>query len=379
MKIRSVSDPTLPERARALPGLELLAGVRGVFLVGGAVRDLLRAETPEDLDLAVEGELGPVLARLGEPAARHERFGTATVIVGGRRIDLARTRAESYPRPGALPEVRPAGIGEDLRRRDFTVNTLALDLASGELRSVPGAEADVAAGRLRVLHPRSFADDPTRLLRMARYAGRLGFRVEEETGARARAAVCGGALGTVSGPRIGTEVGLLAREPLAAWAALRELGADEAIVPGFGLRDPDLAARALERLGPDDHPDRVVLALVFAGVEDPHALARRLGLPAPEPVVAVRGRSRTEVADALRSPEQAAIAAALGGEEEAGWWLEEGRRLALEITGDDLRAAGVAPGPEMGRALRAVLAAKREGEVSGRPAELAFALRILGA
>lgn len=379
MKIRSVSDPTLPERARALPGLELLAGVRGVFLVGGAVRDLLRAETPEDLDLAVEGELGPVLARLGEPAARHERFGTATVIVGGRRIDLARTRAESYPRPGALPEVRPAGIGEDLRRRDFTVNTLALDLASGELRSVPGAEADVAAGRLRVLHPRSFADDPTRLLRMARYAGRLGFRVEEETGARARAAVCGGALGTVSGPRIGTEVGLLAREPLAAWAALRELGADEAIVPGFGLRDPDLAARALGRLGADDHPDRVVLALVFAGVEDPHALARRLGLPAPEPVVAVRGRSRTEVADALRSPEQAAIAAALGGEEEAGWWLEEGRRLALEITGDDLRAAGVAPGPEMGRALRAVLAAKREGEVSGRPAELALALRILGA
>ncbi len=379
MKIRSVSDPTLPERARALPGLELLAGVRGVFLVGGAVRDLLRAETPEDLDLAVEGELGPVLARLGEPAARHERFGTATVIVGGRRIDLARTRAESYPRPGALPEVRPAGIGEDLRRRDFTVNTLALDLASGELRSVPGAEADVAAGRLRVLHPRSFADDPTRLLRMARYAGRLGFRVEEETGARARAAVCGAALGTVSGPRIGTEVGLLAREPLAAWAALRELGADEAIVPGFGLRDPDLAARALGRLGPDDHPDRVVLALVFAGVEDPHALARRLGLPAPEPVVAVRGRSRTEVADALRSPEQAAIAAALGGEEEAGWWLEEGRRLALEITGDDLRAAGVAPGPEMGRALRAVLAAKRDGEVSGRPAELALALRILGA
>ena len=379
MKIRSVSDPTLPERARALPGLELLAGVRGVFLVGGAVRDLLRAETSEDLDLAVEGELGPVLARRGEPAARHERFGTATVIVGGRRIDLAHTRAESYPRPGALPEVRPAGIGEDLRRRDFTVNTLALDLASGELRSVPGAEADLAAGRLRVLHPRSFADDPTRLLRMARYAGRLGFRVEEETGARARAAVCGGALGTVSGPRIGTEVGLLAREPLAAWAALRELGADEAIIPGFGLRDPDLAARALGRLGPDDHPDRVVLALVFAGVEDPHALARRLGLPAPEPVVAVRGRSRTEVADALRSPEQAAIAAALGGEEEAGWWLEEGRRLALEITGDDLRAAGVAPGPEMGRALRAVLAAKREGEVSGRPAELALALRILGA
>ncbi len=379
MKIRSVSDPTLPERARALPGLELLARVRGVFLVGGAVRDLLLSETPEDLDLAVEGELGPVLARLGEPAARHERFGTATVIVGGRRIDLARTRAESYPRPGALPEVRSAGIGEDLRRRDFTVNTLALDLASGELRSVPGAEEDLAARRLRVLYPRSFADDPTRLLRMARYAGRLGFRVEEETGARARAAVCGGALGTVSGPRIGTEVGLLAREPVAAWAALRELGADEAITPGFGLRDPDLAARALGRLGADDHPDRVVLALAFAGVENPRALARRLGLPAPEPVVAVRGRSRTEVADALRSPEQAAIAAALGGEEEAGWWLEEGRRLALEITGDDLRAAGVAPGPEMGRALRAVLAAKRDGEVSGRPAELALALRILGA
>lgn len=362
MKIRSVPDPTLLARALALPGLDAVAGVPGVFLVGGAVRDLRRgARAPVDLDLAVEGELGPVLARLGEPIARHERFGTATVLRDGRRIDLARTRAESYPRPGALPEVRPAGIEEDLRRRDFTVNALALDLASGELRSAPGAEEDLAARLLRVLHPGSFVDDPTRLLRLARYAGRLGFGVEEGTRALAKRALVGGALTTVSRGRIETELGLLAREPLAAWAALRELGIDEALAPGFGLSDPDLAERALALLPEDGDRARLLRLLAEDGS-----------------VPSITSRSPAEVAELLSTPEQAAAAGARGGESEARRWLEETRHVALTITGDDLRAAGVAPGPELGRALRAVLAAKQDGEVAGHEAELALALRILG-
>ena len=127
-----------------------------------------------DLDVAVDAELDPILERLGLPARRHERFGTATVHLGGRGIDLARTRTERYPEPGALPEVEPAGIEADLSRRDFTVNAMALPLAEpGALLDPFGGAADLRSGTLRVLHDASFADDPTRAIRAARYASRL--------------------------------------------------------------------------------------------------------------------------------------------------------------------------------------------------------------
>ncbi len=109
----------------------------------------------------------------GADANEHERFGTALVEWDGGRIDVATRRAESYPAPGALPEVRAGTEQEDLERRDFTVNAIAVRLGGerrGEVRAVPDALGDLEHGRLRVLHEQSFTDDPTRLLRMARYA-----------------------------------------------------------------------------------------------------------------------------------------------------------------------------------------------------------------
>ncbi len=114
----------------------------------------------------------------------HERFATAVVEWIHGRIDIAERRAESYPRPGALPEVRAATVAEDLARRDFTVNAIAVTLAGphrGRIDAVEHALEDLSAGRLRVLHERSFIDDPTRLLRLARYRARLAFDVEGET------------------------------------------------------------------------------------------------------------------------------------------------------------------------------------------------------
>ncbi|MBW3654164.1 MAG: hypothetical protein KY433_11410, partial [Actinobacteria bacterium] len=175
----------LRERLRALPcGRRLLdaaAGMHGVHLVGGAVRDLLLGREPRELDVVVEGDVGALAARLGGDAERlvHERFGTATVRSGGCRWDLAASRGERYAHPGALPDVFAAGIDEDLRRRDVTVNAIALDLSTGELRAAAHAEQDVRDRRLRVLHDASFAEDPTRLWRIARYAARLGFELEE--------------------------------------------------------------------------------------------------------------------------------------------------------------------------------------------------------
>jgi tRNA nucleotidyltransferase (CCA-adding enzyme) len=381
-----VAANDLLTRALALPGLAAFAERPGVHLVGGAVRDLKLGRDPgKDLDLVVEGDPVAAAAALGPPAATHERFGTVAVVRDGHQWDLVRARRETYPRPGALPEVDPASLAEDLRRRDFTVNTFALELATGREASVEGAEADLRAGALRVLHDGSFADDPTRLLRLARYGGRLGFAAEPRTRALARDAVAGGALATATPQRIGAEVRLAARErePAPVWDALRDLGVDRAIAPGFGIDEGAELARALAALPPDGRRDVVVLALASRGVRDPGGLLDRLGFRAEEvrAVVAaldapdLAGRSPGEVAERLVTPEQAVLA----GTPEARRWLEETRLVTLAITGADLRAVGVPEGPALGAALREVLRAKRDGTVAGgRDEELAAALGILG-
>src|SRR3954449_10696925 len=195
------------ERLREVPGagelLGTLAGVPGVWVVGGAVRDALLGREPRDLDLVVEGDAAEVARRLGEAPLLHERFGTATA---NGTVNLAAARRERYERPGALPEVElGAPIAEDLARRDFTVNAMAVRLADGALETHPRALEDLEGRRLRALHERSFLDDPPRLLRLVRYAARLRFQIEEDTRAWAFAAVAAGALDTVSPPRLGAE------------------------------------------------------------------------------------------------------------------------------------------------------------------------------
>src|SRR5436190_10206469 len=200
---------SLDRLAQLSAGPAVLAAAQrfpGLWLVGGAVRDLALDAPVRDLDVAVEGEVGPVAEAIGELVEEHGRFGTAEVVApDGGLVNLVRTRAEDYPRPGALPEVRSAGIDEDLARRDFTVNAIAVGLSDDirdELRAVGRALDDLAARQLRVLHEGSFVDDPTRLLRLARYATRLGLAIEGRTAAAAAKAT----LRTVSGDRVGNEV-----------------------------------------------------------------------------------------------------------------------------------------------------------------------------
>ena len=241
------------EGLRELPGgrelLELARGRTDVELVGGAVRDLLLGGTPRELDVVVAddaaafaGELAGRLSALagqstGElfQSSSHERFRTALVWWEGSRIDVATRRSERYPQPGALPEVIEGTPEEDLQRRDFTVNAIALSLGGahrGELRAVPGALEDLSAGRLRVLHDRSFIDDPTRLLRLARYHARLSFAIDEHTAGLAAAAVSSGALDTVSLARIGAELRLALSEPnmVGAIASIDNLGLLRALI-----------------------------------------------------------------------------------------------------------------------------------------------------
>ncbi|MEA2134932.1 MAG: hypothetical protein QOC68_2841 [Solirubrobacteraceae bacterium] len=379
----------LHAQPRLEPALDALRDVPGVWVVGGAVRDVLIGREPRDLDLVVEGDVEAAARRLGADTVVHDRFGTATA---GGDVNIAAARRERYERPGALPDVElGVPLKEDLARRDFSVNAIAVRLADGALEAVPGALEDLAARQLRVLHERSFLDDPTRLLRLVRYGARLRFPIEEKTRGWAFAAVGGGALATVSGSRLGAELRLLLAEPQpTAVCGLEGLGIGPRLLPGFRV-DPDLAERA-ERLTPEDaRADLVALAaccLDAAAAE----LAQRLDELAftareRETVVAAASRARSlapvmggmDRPSALwallrrEAPETVALAGALGAPDAAGRWLSELRGTRLAIDGDDLLAAGLS-GPAIGRALDAAMGAALDGEAGDREAQLAVAL-----
>jgi tRNA nucleotidyltransferase (CCA-adding enzyme) len=384
----------LLEPLRDSPVLAALEGEPDVHVVGGAVRDLLLGSIPGELDLVVEGDAVAVArraaARLDGDVVVHERFGTATVRAPGVAFDLSGARAESYARPGGLPDVRlGVPLADDLARRDFTVNAIAARIQDGELTAYPGALGDLAARALRVLHDGSFRDDPTRLLRLARYAARLGFAVEERTAALAAEAVRDGATATPSGERMGAELRLLAREPQpAAMEALARFDLGKALLPGLRV-DPALIARALALRPEDARADRLALGSALApGVAE---RLRALAFPAGDVAVlsacAERERARAALAaaglapsDVRRvlgrvSPEVAVLIAAEDGPaaEPAQRWLAEWRHLRPAINGHDLLAAGLR-GEAVGRALEAATDALLDGRAPDRAAQLAAAL-----
>src|SRR4051794_4099356 len=401
----------LRERLLALPGMNALLPAldesgEHFYLVGGAVRDLLRGDSTVDLDLAVEGdavrEAGALAERLGGSALPHERFGTATVTAHPLVLDLATTRRESYPQPGALPVVEPAPLLEDLGRRDFTVNAMALGLSGddlGRLHDPADGRVDLDAGLIRILHPRSFLDDPTRLLRAVRYESRLNFALEDDTEQRAREAVAAGALATVSGVRIRAELMdlLCEHEAPRSVERLAHLGIDRALHPAM-VADAELVANAkLGAMETGANPALAALAALCAaptesaaGIE---AWVGSLGLTGAERDAVLRASTRApslahELRGQLRASELRellegepaevlALALALGAPADPVLrYLGDLRSAGLEISGDDLIAEGIPQSPAVGRALKETLGRKLDGENSGREEELRMALAI---
>jgi tRNA nucleotidyltransferase (CCA-adding enzyme) len=397
---------------RALPCgarlLDVLARHPGAWVVGGAVRDALLGRALGDFDVVVEGDPEPVARALGEVVAFHERFTTYDVASEDCFFDVVMARAERYTAPGALPEVRASDLEDDLLRRDFTVNAFALN-GAGELAAAPAAREDLEAGRLRIMHAASFRDDPTRLWRLVRYAVRLGFTPEPATDRLAYEAVQRGALGTVSGDRLGAELrlALVEPDPLAALHAAQNLG----LVEGLRL-DPALVADALALLPPAPRPMRALLAAPDGAAGEPIAPA---AAPAPDPrrdltilgaVIPDAAWPRmfgftaaeqrilarcAELAPVPASPpvrpsaitrmlagepvEAVAVAGARGDGATAARFLGDWRHVRLAIDGRDLIAAGIPESPELGARLAAVLTRRLDGELApGREAELAAAL-----
>ncbi len=379
----------------------------GLWLVGGAVRDLLLGlPLGRDVDLAVEGDALALAAALagaegGRVIATHAPFGTASVALpradgGPLVLDLARTRVERYARPAALPEVAPATITDDLIRRDFSVNAVALELhaagdalVAGRLLDPFGGRDDLTAGLLRLLHPNSLRDDPTRMLRGLRLATRLGLRLEPASAAQLDAALRAGHLAMLSGERILAELCLALEEPRPdqvlrtadAWGVTAQLlpglnwGAElaarcdllaVAISRGEALTSAPLlwAGLVLYELAPPELAARYPLPSEAASLLGELAPLRRLApLLAPPQLNSALERL-------LRPFSPAGVAVLHYAEpvaaEPTARYLHSLRATRAPLDGHDLRRLGVAPGPAMGRLLDDLRAATLDGAVATR-------------
>jgi tRNA nucleotidyltransferase (CCA-adding enzyme) len=379
---------------------------RTLYLVGGCVRDLALGRDLLDVDVVAEGEVQSLAAApasaLGGRCVAHGEFGTVTLEASGARVDLAMARAETYARPGALPRVRPASIQDDLARRDFTINALALALCGpeqGRLLDPFGGWEDLQRGLLRVLHPRSFIDDATRILRATRYAARLGFRLEAETLVALRRHVS--YLDTISGARLRQELlRLLAEErPETALHLCQGLGVLAAIHPALRF-DRRLAAafRAARRRTAPVGPE-LYLSLLGTPLspEDASSVAHRLTLSARE-------RRALEGAAALgsalyglgqRSLRPSEIVAFLDAYPEPTLWawalvlptptlrrrlqryLDDWRYVKSALDGHALLRLGLPKGALVGEALRMLRAARLDARVRTRQQEVAMVRRLL--
>ena len=387
----------------------------GVYLVGGTVRDILLGEPSFDVDIAVEGDaiaLARLLAEeLGGRVRPHEQFGTAVVLYGeGKHIDVVTARSEVYAAPAALPTVEQGTIRDDLIRRDFTINALAASLKPsdfGRLVDPFGGRDDLRAGTIRVLHERSFVDDPTRIFRAIRYENRYGFRLDETSARLARAAVEGGLVGELSGARLTDElVALLAEEEIEHTIfRLAELGADRAIHPHLAADEEALRlALRLRELKEELHveaPDwRLRLAVlarripatdigawldrltlrrqdarqIESAVTVAPQLVERLseGKPDPAEVVALAEP---------HAPDAPLLALALAPEDVPALrdYFTRLRNVRLDIDGTDLAALGLAESPRVGEILEELRRRKLRGELDGRDAELAAARELIDA
>lgn len=435
-QIAALLDETLPPAL-----LELLHQVRNqandlgysLYVVGGFVRDLLLGQPTLDLDLVVEGDAIALARHLAETlhgrVRSHGRFGTAKLILPAPQppgvpsaLDFVTARTEFYAHPSALPQVERSSIKQDLYRRDFTINTMAICLDQGqygELLDYYGGERDLREGLIRVLHSLSFVEDPTRILRAVRFEQRLGFTIEERTEELLRSAL--DLLDRVSGERLRNELLLILREraPGRAWARLHDLGILRPLSPG--LTADEWTARKLEELrrccgewhrqppevGTWPAPaqrqlpcELLALAIVTMRLEraELERLVRRLAMPQNQAAMLLDSQHIWRLLPELgRELPGSALAAALRpcgeGALLAAWIAADDptardqiqryycrlRLVKPAIDGRRLRQLGLRPGPAYGRILDALRDARLDGLVSTLEEEEALLHQLLEA
>ena len=416
----------LPEATGALVGrvaTEAASQGTRIHLVGGPVRDLILGRPLVDVDLVVEGDARQLAEAIAERSATgdvevvaHDRFGTVRLQGEAAHVDLASLRSETYAHPGALPTVAAGDFAQDARRRDFSINALYWPLAGDDpTRRVPvldpeGGLEDLAAGRLRILHPRSFHDDPTRAWRAARFVARLGVKLDRGSRAALRSALRDGAFGAVSGERYrrewqhsvaeshhGAHVGqvlsrlgewhvlgalepglVLERECVAplrrlsrviaepAWPTARWRGWEAALAIWLAPLPASLRRRTLDRFAVRGEAAKRIAG--FGRIAD--RTLKQLGK--------ARGRGAVDglLAPLPEESVQALYALApVSVRRRMLRWGAEDRRRRPPVNGADLVELGLA-GPEVGRALARIRAGFLDGEIVNREEALALAEEI---
>ncbi len=421
---------------------ELGAG-RGVsvYVVGGFVRDMLmtrrKGRWPHmDVDLVVEGSALPfardLAGRLGGRVREHREFMTALVLFPLRsidpgasgeeefRVDVATARLEYYTSPAALPTVELSSIKMDLYRRDFTINAMAVQLDDkhfGQLVDFFDGQEDIRRKRIRVLHALSFVEDPTRALRAVRFEQRYAFRIGPQCDRLIRNALELGLMERLSGARVCNELELMLEEenPFCCFSRMQEFGILEAVHHELDMPPwkAELLRRTLDvfdwyrRLYQDENPDPLTLCLLAlcrnCSAQELEDVLSRLTLP--EKRAARLKDARMAIMNALprvlswqkengrpgelhrmlrRVPLEGLLYLVARVEDEdlrrkLTHYVYRERLIAIEISGDDLRNMGLAPGPVYGRILDEVLMARQNGDVGGREAQLRYAGELAAA
>ena len=402
----------------------------GLYLVGGVVRDLLLKRSNWDLDLTVEGD-GIAFARLVASRYRagvvlFERFATARLTMSdSTKVDIASTRRESYADPAALPDVRPARLEDDLLRRDFTINAMAIELNGahwGCLHDPYGGREDIKAKIVRVLHAKSFVDDPTRIFRAIRFAERFGFRLDATTHRLLKQAAETNIVAQLSGPRLANEIFMLLREryPERALAALARLQLLRFLHPRLTYsRQARLLITVLargiswwERQCPGNPIDRSLVwfmaLLEGAGSATIAAIAQRLQLSslqirtlewagtttghASDTISGSNPLRPSQVYRLLKDMPNEALVLAMSKTllshdrvrvGRAGRrlvrFLTRDRQVPITVDGEDLKQFGLRPGPQFKRILDRLLTERIDGTIKTAVEERALARRLVAA
>ncbi len=371
---------------------------QSLYLVGGVVRDLLLGRANFDLDLVVEGDAIKLASLLGQreggEVVVHPRFGTAKFRRGGLAFDLATARAETYSRPGVLPAVHPGSIEDDLRRRDFTINAMAINLSGdsfGKLIDPYGGESDLKLKLIRILHQRSFIDDATRILRALRYEMRLGFQLEAGTEELLRRDVA--MLHTMTGERIRHELELILAEerPEKILHRAEELGVLKEIYPTLSGDSWIMEKFEQARLGSYPSLRAIYFSLLASrfSPQEGEAFIERLKIPGAIARIIRDTLSLKAGLRILETPKlphsaiyrllhgyssQAIVAGALASDsalirQNLELYLNKLRYVKPSLNGRALQQMGLSPGPRLGEILHALEEARLDQKVKSKDQE----------
>ena len=378
-----------------------------VYLVGGVVRDTLLGYPNFDLDLVVEGDALKLAEQIADcfvslattlpqqvKLVKHSRFNTAKLSYGNFSLDLAAARRETYSRPGALPTVTLSTISDDLFRRDFSINAMAVSLSPdryGELLDPYHGRSDLERCLIRILHPQSFQDDATRILRAIRYEQRLGFKLEPETARILKRDIA--MLDTISGDRIRHELDLILKEkyPEKMIKRLGELGVLQRInLPlksDAWITEKFNQARQLSRRS---QLSSLYLCLLLYPLSEEELVNILLRLNVPlkpsrilRDTLHIKGQlysldkplKNSAIYYLLRDYDSLAIHANFIASESPlichhlQLFLTKLRYIKPLLNGKELESLGIAPGPEMGKILEVLRQARLNGEAKTKEEE----------